>query len=133
MVDIQFLGGAGTVTGSKFLVSWGGHRVLVDCGLFQGLKNLRLKNWEPFPVEASAIDAVILTHAHLDHSGLLPKLVREGFRGPIYATPATLELCRILLLDAAYLMEEDAEDANRRGWSRHRPALPLYTMDDAKR
>lgn len=132
-VRVRFLGGAGTVTGSKFLVAGNGRRVLVDCGLFQGLKDLRLRNWAPFPVPPREIDAVILTHAHLDHSGYLPKLVREGFRGPVYAGAATKELSRLLLRDSAYLMEEEAEYLNRRKLSRHRPALPLYTMAEAER
>ena len=129
---LSFLGAVGTVTGSRFLVSAGGTRVLVDCGLFQGLKHLRLKNWEPFGVAANSIDAVVITHAHIDHTGYLPRLVREGYRGPIYGTPASLDLAEILLADAAYLQEEDAEYANRRGYSKHKPALPLFTVDDAR-
>lgn len=106
--------------------------MLVDCGLYQGLKQLRLRNREPFPVEPAAIDAVVLTHAHLDHSGYLPLLVREGFRGPIHCTPATRDLCGILLPDSGHLQEEEAEYANREGFSRHHPALPLYTEEDAR-
>jgi metallo-beta-lactamase family protein len=132
-MHIQFLGGAGTVTGSKYLVTTPKARVLVDCGLFQGLKQLRLRNWAPLPVEPASVDAVVLTHAHLDHSGYLPLLVKNGFCGRIYCTPATLELCKLLLPDSGHLQEEDAEYANRHGFSRHRPALPLYTEEDAER
>ena len=132
-MEITFLGAAGTVTGSKYLLRAGGRTVLVDCGLFQGLKELRLRNREPFPVSPASIDAIVLTHAHLDHSGFLPVLVREGFRGPIYCTPATAELCEILLLDSAHIQEEEAEFANRHHTSRHHPALPLYTVIDAER
>src|SRR6185295_10584841 len=110
---ISFLGATGTVTGSRYLLERGRGRMLVDCGLFQGLKTLRLRNWAPFPVDASKIDAVLLTHAHLDHSGYLPRLVRDGFKGSIFATEPTLELARILLLDSAKLMEEDADHARR--------------------
>ncbi|BAN49840.1 MBL fold metallo-hydrolase [Metapseudomonas resinovorans] len=130
---ISFLGGAGTVTGSKYLLEHDGQRVLVDCGLFQGYKALRLRNWERFPVRPQRVDAVVLTHAHLDHSGYLPALVRDGFGGPIYATEATCELVEILLRDSARLQEEEAEYANRRGYSRHHPAKPLYTEADAER
>lgn len=130
--SIQFLGAAGTVTGSKYLVTFQGRHVLVDCGLFQGLKNLRLRNWKNFPVDPSSIEAVILTHAHLDHSGYLPRLVREGFRGRIYATPATKDLCAILLPDSGYLQEEDARYMNKGKLSKHSPALPLYTAEDAE-
>ncbi|HEX8694633.1 MAG TPA: MBL fold metallo-hydrolase [Longimicrobium sp.] len=132
-MDITFLGAAGTVTGSKYLVEAGGKRVLVDCGLFQGLKALRERNREPFPVPPESVDAVVLTHAHLDHSGWLPVLVREGFRGPVWCTPATADLCEILLADSAHLQEEEAEFANRRGHAKHKPALPLYTVRDAAR
>ena len=131
-LSLSFLGGVGTVTGSKFLVEDGSHRLLVDCGLFQGFKALRLKNWAPFPVDARSIDAVILTHAHLDHSGYLPLLIKRGFRGPVYCSQATVDLCAILLPDAGYLQEKDAEFANRHGFSKHKPALPLYTEDDAR-
>ena len=130
---ITFWGAAGTVTGSRHLVELEGRRLLVDCGMFQGLKALRLRNWEPFPVDPSSIDAVLLTHAHIDHTGWLPALVRDGFRGPIRCTPATEELCRILLPDAAHIQEEDARFANKRRSSRHDPALPLYTAADAQR
>ena len=128
---ITFWGAAGTVTGSRFVLDAAGHRVLVDCGLFQGIKPVRQRNWEPFPVDPASIDAVVLTHAHIDHTGYLPALVRDGFRGEIWCTPGTAELCRILLPDAAHLQEEDARFANRRHSSRHHPALPLYTGKDA--
>ena len=132
-MKIRFLGGTGTVTGSKYLLEEGERRVLIDCGLFQGLKYLRLQNWAPFPVDAVSIKAVILTHAHLDHSGYLPKLVKEGFNGFIYCTSATRDLCRILLFDSAMLMEEEAAFANRHRYSKHSPALPLYTKEDVER
>jgi len=132
-MKIQFLGGAGTVTGSKYLVTAARSRVLVDCGLFQGLKQLRLRNWAPLPFQPGELSAVVLTHAHLDHSGYLPLLVKHGFRGRIHCTAATLELCKLLLPDSGRLQEEDAGYANRHGFSRHQPALPLYTEDDAKR
>jgi len=119
------------VTGSRFLVETPTARVLVDCGLFQGLKDLRLRNWEPFPVDPATIDAVVVTHAHLDHSGWLPALVRDGFRGDILATAGTAELCGIVLPDSGRIHEEDARYANRKGFSRHTPALPLYTEKDA--
>src|SRR5579885_1456513 len=130
---LTFLGGAGTVTGSKYLVERSGRRLLVDCGLFQGFKALRLRNWAPPPFPAQDISAVILTHAHIDHTGYLPLLMKNGFRGPVYCTAATKELCAILLPDAGHLQEREAEFANRRGYSKHHPALPLYTEDDAKR
>jgi len=131
-LSLSFLGGAGTVTGSKFLVENGRRRILVDCGLFQGLKELRLRNWAPFPVPPNTIDAVLLTHAHLDHSGYLPALVRDGFAGKIHCSHASMELCEILLRDSGYLQEKDAEYANRRGFSKHKPAQPLYTLKDAE-
>jgi metallo-beta-lactamase family protein len=131
-MDVAFLGATGTVTGSKYLVSRGSTRVLVDCGLFQGFKQLRLRNWAPLPVEPRKIDAVVLTHAHLDHSGYLPLLVKHGYRGPIYCTGATRDLCGILLPDSGHLQEEEASFANRHGFSRHKPALPLYTRRDAE-
>jgi metallo-beta-lactamase family protein len=129
---ITFLGAAGTVTGSKFLVRADGRQVLLDCGLFQGLKPLRLRNWAPPPFEADRIDAVALSHAHVDHSGYLPLLARRGYRGPIYCTEATADLLQVMLLDAAELQEEDAARANRHGYSKHHPALPLYTTADAE-
>jgi metallo-beta-lactamase family protein len=132
-VNITFLGGTGTVTGSKYLVQHGGHQLLVDCGLFQGYKQLRLRNWRPLPVAPNQVDAVVLTHAHLDHSGYVPLLVREGFRGKVWCTPATRDLAQILLPDSGHIQEEDAAFANRHGFSRHAPALPLYTEDDAQR
>lgn len=132
-IALSFLGGAGTVTGSKYLVDTGRHRILVDCGLFQGYKQLRERNWAKFPVPPGNIDAVILTHAHLDHSGYLPALVRDGFRGPIISTHASLKLCELLLPDSAHLMEADARFANKEGFTRHKPALPLYNGDDARR
>jgi len=131
MAYIQFLGAARTVTGSKHLIEVGGYRVMVDCGLFQGLKRLRLLNWEPFPLNPASINSVILTHAHIDHTGYLPRLVRDGFHGTVYATPATVELARIMLPDSARLQEEDADYANRSKSSKHNPALPLYTEGDA--
>jgi metallo-beta-lactamase family protein len=131
--NLQFLGGAGTVTGSRFLVESGGARVLVDCGLFQGTKDLRLRNWQDFPVPAHTIDAVVLTHAHLDHVGYLPVLTEAGFRGPVLCSERTADLATIVLEDAAHLQEEEARYANRAGYSKHRPALPLYTSADAAR
>ncbi len=131
-LKITFLGATGTVTGSKYLVTSGSKRVLVDCGLFQGFKQLRLKNWAPLPIDPRRIDAVILTHAHIDHSGYLPVLVRNGFSGGIYCTAATRDLCVILLPDSGYLQEEEARYANKRGYSKHAPALPLYTQRDAE-
>lgn len=132
-MKLTFLGAAGTVTGSKYLLETGGLRILVDCGLFQGYKNLRLLNWQPLPVRPTDIDAVVLTHAHLDHSGALPLLVREGYRGPVLTTHGTRELCGLLLPDSGHLQEADAEFANRHKISRHQPALPLYTEEDAHR
>lgn len=130
---LRFLGAAGTVTGSRHLLEVQGRQVLLDCGLFQGVKPLRLRNWAPFPVPPGNIESLVLSHAHLDHSGYLPRLMREGFRGPIYCSEATLALCRILLLDSAHLQEADADYLNRHGLSRHQPALPLYTIADAHR
>lgn len=130
-MQLKFLGATGTVTGSKYLLTSGNFRVMVDCGLFQGLKQLRLKNWAQLPIKPAEIDAVVLTHAHIDHTGYLPLLVRNGFRGKIYCTEATRDLCKVLLPDSAHLQEEEAEYANRRGFSKHHPALPLYTKEDA--
>lgn len=132
-MKITFLGAAGTVTGSKYLIEDSGYRILVDCGLFQGLKELRLRNWNKFPLEATQIDAVILTHAHIDHSGYLPILMKRGFKGPIYATSGTRDLCSILLPDAGKLQEEEAGYANRKGFSKHSPALPLFTFEDGQK
>jgi metallo-beta-lactamase family protein len=132
-VRLSFLGAAGTVTGSKHLLESDGARVLLDCGLFQGLKELRARNWEDPPLDVRRLDAVLLSHAHIDHSGYLPRLLRAGFRGPVYCTPATADLLRVLLPDAAHLQEEEAAFANRHRTSRHVPALPLFTVDDAKR
>ncbi len=132
-MKLTFLGAARTVTGSKHLLEVDNQRVLVDCGLFQGLKELRLRNWEPLPVPAESIQAVVLTHAHLDHCGYLPRLVKHGFRGRIFCTPATSELTRIVLADAGHLQEEDAERANRKGYTKHHPAEPLFTAADAFR
>ncbi len=139
MAYIQFLGAAGTVTGSKHLINTssdgdgkGGFQCLIDCGLFQGKKEWRERNWQPSPIPAAEIDAVILTHAHLDHCGLLPKLVKEGFRGPIYASPATIDLCGIILPDSGHLQEEEAAFHNKFKTSKHDPALPLYTLADAQ-
>lgn len=128
---LTFLGGTGTVTGSKYLLEHAGRRLLIDCGLFQGLKQLRLRNWDAFPLPAAQIDAIVLTHAHLDHSGFIPRLRQSGFRGPVYCTAATRDLCGLLLPDAGRLQEEEADYANRHGFSKHRPALPLYTEEDA--
>jgi len=135
---IQFLGAAGVVTGSKHLINTSdetgkqGIQVLVDCGLFQGQKEWRERNWQDLPIPAREIDAVILTHAHLDHSGWIPRLVKQGFHGPIFATPATIDLCGILLPDSGHLQEEDAEFYNKTRASKHHPALPLYTMEEAQ-
>jgi metallo-beta-lactamase family protein len=133
MPALTFLGAAGTVTGSKYLLDLGDHRVLVDCGLFQGMKDLRLRNWAALPFDAAKIDAVVLTHAHLDHCGYLPRLVSQGFRGRIFCTPGTRDLCTLVLPDSAHIQEEDARHANRHGYSKHAPALPLYTSLDAAR
>lgn len=139
MPYIQFLGAAGTVTGSKHLINTSydssgtqGFQALIDCGLFQGQKEWRERNWQDTPVPAREIDAVILTHAHLDHCGWIPRLVKEGFRGPIYATQATIDLCSVVLPDSGHLQEEDAEFHNKKGTSKHTPALPLYTLEEAQ-
>jgi metallo-beta-lactamase family protein len=133
MPSLTFLGAAGTVTGSKHLLDLGEHRILVDCGLFQGLKELRLRNWAAFPFDPRRLDAVVLTHAHLDHCGYLPRLVAAGFQGRVFCTPGTRDLCTLVLPDSAHLQEEDARQANRRGYTRHSPAMPLYTEIDAAR
>ena len=130
MPKLTFLGAAGTVTGSKYLVEAEGKRLLVDCGLFQGLKELRLRNWSSLPENPSSFDWCLLTHAHLDHTGYLPRLVRDGFRGPIFADAATIELCNLLLPDSAHIMQEDAQNAQRQGYSKHNPPLPLYSPAD---
>jgi metallo-beta-lactamase family protein len=132
-LKLSFLGGAGTVTGSKYLLQNDNGRILVDCGLFQGYKALRLRNWAPLPHTPAGLSAVVLTHAHLDHSGYLPLLVKNGFRGPIFCTAATKDLCGILLPDSGHLQEQDADFANRHSFSKHKPALPLYTEEDADR
>ncbi len=133
MATLTFLGAAETVTGSKHLLDLGDRRILVDCGLFQGLKELRLRNWAALPLDARQLDAVVLTHAHLDHCGYLPRLVAQGFRGRVFCTAGTRDLCTLVLPDSAHLQEEDARHANRQGYSKHAPALPLYTQIDAAR
>ncbi|MGE5198405.1 MAG: MBL fold metallo-hydrolase, partial [Rhodospirillaceae bacterium] len=133
MTTLTFLGAAQTVTGSKYLLETGGRRILVDCGLFQGLKELRERNWSPLPADPAHIDAVVLTHAHIDHTGYLPRLVSEGFKGRVFCTPGTASLCRIMLPDSGRLAEDDARDANRGGYTKHAPALPLFTEEDAYR
>jgi metallo-beta-lactamase family protein len=130
MPKLTFLGAAGTVTGSKYLVEAEAKRLLVDCGLFQGLKELRLRNWNPLPEKPSSFDWCLLTHAHLDHTGYLPRLFHDGYTGPVFADAATIELCNILLPDSAHLQEEDADQAGRHGYSKHQPPLPLYTQAD---
>ena len=131
-MKLAFLGAAGTVTGSKTLVSHQGRQFLVDCGLFQGYKNLRSMNWEAFPFDPKKLNAVILTHGHLDHSGALPLLIKRGFRGPVYATPSTIDVCGVLLPDSGHIQEEDADYMNRHHLSKHEVALPLYTEQDAR-
>jgi metallo-beta-lactamase family protein len=133
MTKVTFFGATGTVTGSRFLLEVDGNRLLIDCGLFQGLKKNRLRNWEPFPISPAEIDRVFLTHAHIDHSGYLPRLCKEGFKGKIHCTHATHDLCEILLRDSGHLQEEDANWANKRGFSKHSPALPLYTVAEAEK
>lgn len=130
--EIKILGAAGTVTGSRFLLQNNGRKYLIDCGLFQGRREFKERNWQPFPIPPNEIDGVIITHAHIDHTGYLPRLVKEGFNGPIYATSSTAELMKILLMDSAHLQERDAYFANKYGYSRHKPALPLYTKADAQ-
>ena len=132
-MQISFYGATNTVTGSKYLFEDGEASTLVDCGLFQGFKQLRLRNWQPLPFDPKRVASVVLTHAHIDHSGYLPVLVKHGFSGRIYCSKATKDLCEVMLPDAAYLQEEEARYANKRGFSRHKPALPLYTTEDAER
>lgn len=129
--SLQFLGAVGGVTGSKYLFSYGDDQILIDCGLFQGLKELRQRNWAPVPIDLARLRAVILTHAHIDHSGYLPRIVSKGYRGPVYATPGTCDLLGVMLPDAAYLQEEEARYARQKGYSKHSPVLPLYTVEDA--
>ncbi|MFZ0961989.1 MAG: MBL fold metallo-hydrolase [Terriglobia bacterium] len=131
MATLTFLGATGTVTGSKYLLEAGGERLMIDCGLFQGDKELRLRNWNPLPVPAASIQWLVLTHAHLDHLGYIPRLVKDGFRGQILASAATVDLAKIVLPDSGHLQEEDAEFANKKGFSKHAPALPLYTYEEA--
>jgi len=133
MATIEFLGGVGTVTGSKFLVETDGHRLLVDCGLCQGLKELRLRNWERLPIDPKSIDWVVLTHGHIDHTGYLPRLFKDGFKGRVYATAATADLLKILLPDSGHLQEEEAAYHNKRGTSKHKPAFPLYTAEEGRK
>ncbi len=131
-LSIRFWGAAGTVTGSRHLLTSNGKRVLVDCGLFQGDRELRERNWEPFPVPVETLDAIVLTHAHVDHIGYLPRLVGQGFGGAVHVTRATADLAALVLRDSAHLQEEEAEYRNRKGATRHNPALPLYTAQDAE-
>src|SRR5882672_1569131 len=133
MATLSFWGGVGTVTGSKYLVDTGRARVLVDCGMFQGLKKLRERNWQEPPFDPRSLNAVLITHAHIDHTGYLPRLVSQGFHGPVYCSRGTADLLKILLPDAARLQEEDADYRNRHNLTRHSPALPLYTEADAAR
>ncbi|RMF61430.1 MAG: MBL fold metallo-hydrolase, partial [Calditrichaeota bacterium] len=132
MLKLTFLGATQTVTGSRFLIQYRKKKILIDCGLFQGTKQNRLRNWDPFPISPDSIDSVFLTHAHIDHTGYLPRFCKDGFTGKIYATRATHALCELLLRDSAHLQEEDAAWANKKGFSRHKPALPLYTVQDAE-
>lgn len=129
-MQIDFLGGVESVTGSKYLLSFDDQKILVDCGLYQGLKELRLRNWNPLPINPEEINAVLITHAHIDHTGYLPLLIKNGFKGQIYSTEGTKDLCSILLPDSGHLQEEEAKNANKHGYSKHRPALPLYTRED---
>ena len=132
-VRVKFLGAAGTVTGSKYLLEIDDYRLLIDCGLFQGLKSLRIRNWDELPIDVSSINAVVLTHAHIDHSGYLPRLVKEGYDGLIYCTHASADLLKLLLLDSAKLQEEEADFARKKGYSKHENPQPLYTTDDVER
>src|SRR4030095_8736866 len=130
-MKLTFLGATETVTGSKFLLEAAGKRVLIDCGLFQGLKELRQRNWDAPPIDPRSVDAIVLTHAHIDHTGYLPRFVRQGFRGPVFGTPATVDLLRILLPDSAHLQEEEADFRNKHHRTKHEVALPLYSTEDA--
>ena len=132
-IKITFLGASGTVTGSKYLLTVFGKNILVDCGLFQGLKKLRLLNWNMLPIESSKIDIVLITHGHLDHVGFLPLLVKTGFTGKIFATGPTIEIANIILRDSARIQEEDANRANEEGFSKHKPAKPLYNSKDVEK
>src|SRR5690606_7611279 len=132
-VKVKFLGAAGSVTGSRYLITAGDFRFLFDCGLFQGLKELRLRNWDEFPVDPTSIDAVIISHAHIDHSGYLPRLARQGFGGPVYCTKPTAELMEIMLLDSAKVQEEEAGFAKKKGYSKHENPEPLYWEEDVKK
>jgi len=132
MAKITFWGATGTVTGSRFYLEVEDQKLLIDCGSFQGTKENRLRNWDPFPVSPLEIDRVLITHAHIDHTGHLPRLCREGFTGPVHCTHTTHQLCEILLRDSAHIHEEDASLANEKGFSKHTPALPLYTVEDAE-
>lgn len=132
-MQLRFLGATQTVTGSKYLLTFDSKKILIDCGLFQGYKQLRLRNWDKLPIDPHEIDAVVLTHAHIDHSGYIPLLVKNGFTGPIYSSSGTRDLCAILLPDSGHLQEEDAKFANKYGFSKHKPALPLYTEEEARK
>src|SRR4030095_3668083 len=132
LATLEFWGAAGSVTGAKYSIKTDSARVLVDCGMFQGLKELRERNWQPPPFDPRSLDAVLITHAHIDHTGYLPRLVAEGFRGPVYCSRGTADLIRILLPDAARLQEEEADYRNRHKITKHLPALPLYTEEDAR-
>src|SRR5680860_1686222 len=132
-IKIHFLGASGTVTGSKFYLETPEQNIIVDCGMFQGLKELRETNWRPLPIDASKIDVVLLTHGHLDHTGYLPRLVKEGFQGQIIGTAPTLSITTIILRDRAKINEEEAEGANAEGFSKHTPALPFYSLKEAER
>ncbi len=131
-MKLTFLGATGTVTGSKYILEANGKKIMIDCGLFQGYKELRQRNWQELPIKPHEINALLLTHAHLDHSGYIPKLVKAGFKGPIYCSEATMDLCKILLPDSGHIQEEDARRANRYRYGNHKPSLPLYTEQDAR-
>ena len=132
-VKIQFLGASRTVTGSKFHVETPEVNLMVDCGMFQGLKELRQNNWKPLPIDTEKLDFVLLTHGHLDHTGYLPRLLKEGFKGSILGTAPTLAITSIILKDSAKIHEEEAEKANKEGYSKHEPALPFYTLEEVKK